>query len=369
MSSQKFSAAQREALWLAHQKKCAYKRELIDVSSFHIDHIIPEDLDKDPIEFDRVKAELGLSDDFDLFGYNNLVPCRPGANLQKGSLLFDAAPIHYFLAIASSKKTEVEAHLEKIQQRNSRNKAIILLQQCLERGELSPEEVGQILEEHNEHPEEIFKLLKKIHFADATEVRSITKSDIAELRRRPIKLGQNKLIDGVTLTHKTETELHVQTCQEYDEAINGGYYARTTREMKMAVFFEHQCGLLKSLQAAVTPERSFIAEPRVGIVDLALLPFSFFPCLGEELPDLAPTDTYQDKIDSGMLVVRRLRQNMVCVETAYMSQTITEVSRADFNGDGVEDILVFTSYHLRQATFSSGGIWILTRKTSKVISD
>jgi hypothetical protein len=117
------------------------------------------------------------------------------------------------------------------------------------------------------------------------------------------------------------------------------------------------------LQAAVTPERSFIAEPRVGIVDLALLPFSLFPRLGEELPDLTPTDTYQDKIDSGMLVVRRLRQNMVCVETAYMSQTITEVSRADFNGDGVEDILVFTSYHLRQATFSSGGIWILTRKT------
>jgi hypothetical protein len=42
MANQKFSAAEREATWLAHEKKCAYTRELIDVSSFHIDHIVPE---------------------------------------------------------------------------------------------------------------------------------------------------------------------------------------------------------------------------------------------------------------------------------------------------------------------------------------
>jgi hypothetical protein len=44
MANQKFSAAEREAIWLAHEKKCAYTRELIDVSSFHIDHIVPENL-------------------------------------------------------------------------------------------------------------------------------------------------------------------------------------------------------------------------------------------------------------------------------------------------------------------------------------
>ena len=42
MANQKFSAAEREATWLAHEKKCAYTRELMDVSSFHIDHIVPE---------------------------------------------------------------------------------------------------------------------------------------------------------------------------------------------------------------------------------------------------------------------------------------------------------------------------------------
>jgi hypothetical protein len=365
MSSQKFNAAQREALWLAHQRKCAYTRQLIDVSSFHIDHIIPEDLDKDPVEFQKVKAKLGLSDDFDLFGYNNLLPCSPGANLQKGSLLFDPAPIHYFLAMASSQRMKVEAHLEHIEKRKSRGKALILLQQCLDCGELSSEEVAQILENYSSQPEEIFLLLERMQFADAPEVKAIAKADIEELRKRQIKLGKNNHIDGVTLTSKDSwsVQIHVRTCQEYEVAIKAGYYARTTFDMKMAVFFEHQCGLLKSLQAALTPERSFIAEPRVGIVDLELLPFSLFPSLGEQSPDLAPTDTYQEKIDSGILVVKHLRQNMVCVETAGMRQKLTEIARADFNGDGTEDILLFHSYQVIGGSFGSGGILILTRKT------
>jgi hypothetical protein len=91
MSSQKFSASQREALWLAHEKKCAYTRELLDVSSFHIDHIVPESLADDAIKLERVKAMLGVDKDFDLYGYENLLPCRAGANLQKGSLVLDEA--------------------------------------------------------------------------------------------------------------------------------------------------------------------------------------------------------------------------------------------------------------------------------------
>jgi hypothetical protein len=47
MSSQKFSSAEREAIWLAHEKKCAYTRELLGVSDFHIDHVVPESLADD----------------------------------------------------------------------------------------------------------------------------------------------------------------------------------------------------------------------------------------------------------------------------------------------------------------------------------
>jgi hypothetical protein len=365
MSSQKFSASQREALWLAHEKKCAYTRELLDVSSFHIDHIIPESLADGLTEFEKVRTKLDLANDFDIFGYGNLLPCRPGANLQKGQLVLDPAHTRFFLGIAWSKKAEVEANLEKIEKRTNRGKALILLQQCLDRGELTPLEVTNILEEYNEQPEDIFHLIEGMHFSDATEVRTVAKADIEELCGRPIRLGQNDHVDGVTLTNNANEQVHIQTCKDYNAAIKAGFYAPTTFDIKMSMFFEHQCGLLQSLQAATTPEHSYIAEPRVGIMDLELLPFSLFPRLGDEPLEESATATYQSKITDGMIIVKRLRQNTLCVEEPEgMGHQLIEVTRADFNGDGIEDILLFEYCYATHGTLGFGGIRILTRKTA-----
>lgn len=365
MSNQKFSASQREALWLAHEKKCAYTRELLDVSSFHIDHIVPENLSGDPVEFERVKATLGLDKDFDLYGYENLLPCRAGANLQKGSLVLDQAHTHFFLGIAASKKAEVQGNLERIEKRKNRGKALILLQQCLERGELSPSEVAKILEDHNDQPQEIFRLIEGMQFADAMEVRTVVKADIDDLRGRPVRFGQNDHIDGVTLTNNTNEQVYVRTCKEYDTAIQSGYYALTNFDIKMSTFFEHQCGLLSALQGATTPEHSFIADPRTGIVDLQLIPFSFFPSLGDAQQDDNSVATYQSKVEDDTIVIKRLRQNTLCVEEPEgMGQQLIEVARADFNNDGIEDILIFEYCYATHGTLGFGGVRILTRKTA-----
>jgi hypothetical protein len=79
--------------------------------------------------------------------------------------------------------------------------------------------------------------------------------------------------------------------------------------LKMSVYFEHHCGLLTALEAARTPERSFVSEPRVGIADLHLLPFSLFPEIGDRRPAGEEPKTYQNKVDEGALVIRRLKQN------------------------------------------------------------
>tara|TARA_R110001606_G_scaffold399293_1_gene583870 strand:- start:1215 stop:1445 length:231 start_codon:yes stop_codon:yes gene_type:complete len=68
MAKQKFTAEQREALWTAHNKKCAYTSELLDVSGFHIDHVIPENIFLEPEKYNEIKQQLGLPDDFDPTG-------------------------------------------------------------------------------------------------------------------------------------------------------------------------------------------------------------------------------------------------------------------------------------------------------------
>ena len=120
------------------------------MSSFQIDHVVPENLADDPQKFQETKAKLNLGKDFDLTGFDNLLPCKPGANGQKGSIIMEPARIHYFLAIAADKKAEIEQRLPTNREPQESESALILLQQCLERSELSAEEVGRILEEHGE---------------------------------------------------------------------------------------------------------------------------------------------------------------------------------------------------------------------------
>ncbi|ANV85050.1 hypothetical protein AWQ21_12095 [Picosynechococcus sp. PCC 7003] len=366
MSSQRFSSAEREAIWLAHEKKCAYTRKLLDISNFHIDHIVPESLAEDAAELERIREELGLPDAFDLFGYGNLLPCQPGANLQKGSFVFDKAQVHFFLGIASSKKSKIEANLLRIERRKNRGRAIILLQQCLERGELSAKKVSEILMKYGEQPEEIFELLEGMCFANSTEVRFVAKAEIEMLRDQPIRLGQNDHIDGVTLTNKNQETRFVRTCREYDEALKQGYFACSNFDIKMATWFEHQCGLLTCIQAATASRVSHISNPRVGILDLSLMPFSLFPRIGEADEEGDLNATYQSKVDEGTLVVKRIRSNLLQVEESKggMGQQLIEVARADFNGDGIEDILLFDYCYATHGTLGFGGICIITRKTN-----
>lgn len=362
MSQQKFSAAQREAIWLAHERKCAYTRELLDLSAFHIDHVIPESLLDQPSELARIKQSLGLDDGFSLLGYENLLPCKPGCNLQKSSTVLNEPHTHFFLGIAASKKDEIVHNLERIEKRKDRGRALVLLQQCLERGDLRAEEVSDLLARHSSNPREIFHLLESMTFADKDEIRSIARSDIASLRDRPLRLGQNDHIDGVTLTHGDGQQRHVRTCREYEAALEEGYFAYSTFDMKMATWFEHQCGLLRSLETAAEPAASYLSDPRVGITDLALLPFSMFPRFEDAERQSEPEATYQDKVDDGSLVVRKVKHNLLRIEQEEgMGQQFIEVARADFDGDGIEDILLFEYCYATHGTMGFGGIRIITR--------
>ena len=211
-----------------------------------------------------------------------------------------------------------------------------------------------------------FELIKDIKFADGTEVKSITKADIDRLRDLPVWMGANDHIDRLRLTHKQKETLHVRTCREYDSAIERGYYADTGFEVKMSVWFKYQCGLLNALETATIPRKSFISEPKVGVINLELLRFSLFPYLGERSSREAARDskkTYQNMVDAGVLKVQRAEKDVLQIEDDGMWQGLEEVVRADFNNDGIEDILVFEYHRAIGGTHGSGGIIVLTRKS------
>ena len=72
--------------------------------------------------------------------------------------------------------------------------------------------------------------------------------------------------------------------------------------------------------------------------------------------------SYQDLVNTGDLIVRQVRGNLLKVEEQEgMGQILIEVVRADFNGDGIEDILLFEYCYATHGTLGFGGIRLITR--------
>ena len=215
-------------------------------------------------------------------------------------------------------------------------------------------------------PKELtFELVESIKFADGTEVKSITKADIETLRDLPIDMGGNKT-DGVTLTKRRNDKIHVRTCREYDAALEGGYYPSSTYDISMASWFKYPCGLLNLLETAAIPQRSFLPTSKEGIFDLKLIPLSLFPVVtdfeqayGYNIENL----TYQDQVEKGLLKVTDKGQNWFSCEDDGLRQHLTEVARADFNSDGIEDLLLSEAVHATQGTYRTYDLIILTRKS------
>ena len=225
------------------------------------------------------------------------------------------------------------------------------------------------VEKAGQDTEVIFQLIEGIKFADGTQVKSIAQSEIDRLRNLPVSFGENKGIDGVTLTKilgkRKAEEVHVRTCREYDAARKNGYEPLSTFDITMATFFKMPCGLLNALATASLPRESFISDAEVGIANVELLPFSVFAYVGErKSPEEAKRDsetTYQQKIETGELVVKEKSLHVLVTEEPGMGQSLRELVRADFNNDGVEDVLLFEYHWATEGTLRFGGIMVLTR--------
>ena len=218
---------------------------------------------------------------------------------------------------------------------------------------------------YRSEPEVIFELIEGMKFANGAKVHSIAKSDIEALRDLPILIGEEEdQIDGVTLINDKDDKIHVRTCREYEAAREQGYFGGPgTPSITKSILFGRQCDLLKALQTATIPHKSFISSPRVGAANLELLPYSLFPFGFGEEPESRELDvTYQSKVKEGVLIVENVSENLLRIEVPKdMGQELVEMVRADFNGDGTEDILFFEWNYATHGTFGTGGICILTR--------
>ena len=220
-------------------------------------------------------------------------------------------------------------------------------------------------------PDDInFELARPIELADGSKVKSITKAEIQTLQDQPILLWKGIQDTGAELTHKQKEKIYVRTCKEYDDALEQGYFPNTMAAIADAAWFKYPCSTLNLLEAAVKPKQSFLPLPE-ELFDLNLLPLMLFPVMSDFEQTYGydiTNETYQDRVDKGLLKVIKPERKPSRFDVSYtddgMRQNLIQVVRADFNGDGLEDVLLY------EATYAVGGshrffdLIILTRKSA-----
>ncbi|ADD67547.1 conserved hypothetical protein [Denitrovibrio acetiphilus DSM 12809] len=356
MSKQVFTSFEREAIWTAYNRKCAYTGRQLEIDNFHIEHIIPESIAQNKNELDKIIRNFGLPNDFDIFGYENLLPSHPSANLTKGNKTLISTP--FFINLAIEKKPIIENNIKKLQEMASRSKFIMSIKQAFERDIITEQKMNELITLFDSKPNDAFNILVELEFKNKVVFNKVSKNEINELLNMPLDT-----IDKLFRTKDGKKEEYViQTCNDYFKALENGFYPFTTYDMARTTHLEQKCGLLKAIQDARLPLTSYISEPKKSILDTNLLSFNFFPWIAENSSRPIYRETYSDMIKRGEAKVISTTSHSITIEHAGLRQSLTEVMRADFDNDGIEDILLFESYHVTQGTFGYGEIRIISIK-------
>ncbi|MBX3394786.1 MAG: hypothetical protein KF841_05420 [Phycisphaerae bacterium] len=197
---------------------------------------------------------------------------------------------------------------------------------------------------------------------DDGEMTLASIEDIDELFAMPVAHGGGT--EGPAFRNDSGAISRPLTCKDYFRLIDSGYDPPTTYDMSIASFFVLRCDTLRYIRHAAPANRSYIESFRLSTQSI------------EELPaELAPT--WQNN-DAEWRENRDLAGSSWA--TAYPADVITPfdsasiditgdafitnfriVAWADFNHDGLEDVLLFLAVHVNGGTFRTYYHKALTR--------
>ncbi len=168
MSLTKFDNIIRSALWTSYNNICFYCNRPLDWVDLHIDHIIPESLNKSGTRIKEIIEDYLLDDSFDLNSLSNLVPAHGKCNLRKGDELFPKQTTLFYLGLTNKTLSKIKVEIEKLKKRKNKGQIISKVQSALATNLIDIKELKKILEHAQEEnwTTTQLKLPLGVHFID-----------------------------------------------------------------------------------------------------------------------------------------------------------------------------------------------------------
>jgi len=335
MSSQTIELDLRHAIWLTHNRRCVYCSEPLSFSEVDIDHVIPEALVGNP-EFPAILAPLDLPLAFDLFSIRNLLPVHRRCNLVKSSKVFDDAAARFFLHRAEGASANVQELVAKKKEGQIRDNLLAKLGEAIRSGLILPMDI-QVSQ-----PPHLLRLTNPLVFADAPAeiIESIAPEEVERYLDRPVLMGADPVF-AADFGDDNGVRMSVRTWREYRAALAAGFSAKTTYDIKSEAVLKTANAILTAAGSVRLPIISYIRRPHRGVADLELLPSSVLPCVSPDDAEIIAgmeNASLSDLLGRGEIKILRISSSELSLEWNW-GLMLREICRADFDGDGIEDIL------------------------------
>lgn len=341
----------RAAIWQAHDCRCIYTTEKIDSSELAIDHLIPLEDGDDVVAL--LKAKGMVAADFDLNGFENLVPAHGPRNRQKSDLVLDEAPLIFFLQLAGKNAPKAKKLYEEMIERDRALNGFLQLQAAAQRNGVTVEGIFEMLKHQN-----LGDVPIRVPLGVEGEAIYAANSEVAAaLMDMPFNLG-GASIDEVPLEGPGGDEIVVRTSNEFLAAKAHGYSPMSQYAINVWTMADATSETLKAIRNCCFAVHS---EIRFPLVTPATLDRWSSVWITRNAPEGPPAEhlacrSIQDLISAGFA-------ELVCSEQWHVdiryregfSTRLSETMRADLDGDGHEEILVNAVAYAVGGTFRAGG--------------
>ena len=301
-----FSPIERQAFCVVHNNKCCYCSRVIHPHDTQLDHIIPQSTNN----LKELKKKYSLSSDFEIHGYENILPSCAICNKKKSNSLDTSIAI--LLGQANKKKERIESEVKKLDKKYKKSKVV----ECT--------------------------IPFRLEFKDKIKEGFVNKSILVDFEEIPVKM-LNSHIKSLTLHNEEDEKREVKNISEYREAKKEGYFAKSTYDIKDESSFVEMNAILFNLEIATFPQVCWFSNQDFHFNDLNLIDSSianiFVNIDGYFLEPKQTLKPISELVDLKKIrVIENDAQNLHFEYDGY-GKKIKELLRGDFTKTGYEEIL------------------------------
>ncbi len=205
----------------------------------------------------------------------------------------------------------------------------------------------------NEHP---------VRWTSLVPIKSV--ADIDHQMQVPVDMSQSG--GELELTDAKGKRVKVTTCQEYGDLKDKGLAPQTTYDISMESWFIDVCKPLQFLKIAKPSKSSFVSKFDLKDDPLSNLPIELGLWLSgdaERAVQLASArgTTWGQYVPDAKVEAAENDQIVVKSKKDDSATYINLIAWGDFNGDGIEDVLLQVSHHVLSGSYGDHGFRVLTR--------